>query len=59
MKYIIENGSNYIIVKSKSQIQKVYVDENIISKYEVLKVLSENSVEPCHAQNVYDDLISK
>ena len=59
MNYTISDKNNCITVKSDSDCVKIFVNENIISKYEVLKILADNSVEPRHAQNVYDDMSVK
>ena len=59
MQYIIENGKNHITVTKGKEIARVHIIPERISIFEFLKILVENAVEPCHAQNVYDDLISK
>lgn len=58
MRYSLEDNSNFLLIQNDKEIIKIIIDENKISKYEVLKLFAENSVEPCHAQNIYDDLIS-
>ena len=57
MYYTISDKNNCIIVKSDNDCVKIFVDEKIVSKYDVLKILADNSVEPCHAQNVYEDIL--
>ncbi len=59
MKYTIENGKNYITVTKGKEIARVYILPERMSIFEVLKILVENAVEPCHAQNVFDDLMNK
>ena len=59
MKYIIEDGKNTIVIRANSKVAKLTVDTTRISIFQVLQVLAENSVEPCHAQNVYDDLLNR
>lgn len=59
MQYTIENGKNHIIVRKGKETAKVNITSEQISIFEVLKIFAKNAVEPCHAQNVYDDLTSK
>ncbi|MBQ3432534.1 MAG: hypothetical protein IJG23_07100 [Clostridia bacterium] len=57
MKYIIDTNSPFIMAEYELENVSVFIDESIISKIDFLSLLYNNEAEPCHAQNVYDDLI--
>ena len=59
MEYILFSDNDNIIVRNLTDEAKISVQSDLISIYEVLIILRENEVEPCHIQNVYDDLLTK
>lgn len=59
MQYLIEPDKNCITVVSKEEKSTTYIDQHVISICQFLEILIENAVEPCHVQNVYDDIVSK
>ena len=59
MKYIIEPDKNCITVISEEEKSKIYINQNVIGISHFLEILIENSVEPCHVQNVYDDIVNR
>ena len=59
MKYMIENGKSQITISDEDDCATVIIDPKKTSIFEVIKIFVENAVEPCHAQNIYDDLLSK
>ncbi len=59
MKYIIESDKSYITVISEEEKSTTYINQNAITISRFLDILIENAVEPCHVQNVYDDIINK
>ena len=59
MRYIIFGENNMILIENETEHARLMVDTERISIYEVLKILRENAVDPCHVQNVYDDLINR
>ena len=59
MQYLIEPDKSCITVISEEEKSTIFVDQQFISIIDFLEILIENAVEPCHAQNVYDDIIDK
>ena len=59
MKYIIESDKSYITVISEEEKSTTYINQNAIKMSQFLDILIENAVEPCHVQNVYDDILNK
>lgn len=59
MEYILFSDNDNIIVRNLTDEAEISVQSDSISIYEFLKILRENEVEPCHIQNVYDDLLAK
>ncbi|MBR0414602.1 MAG: hypothetical protein IJI67_06000 [Clostridia bacterium] len=59
MKYIIESDKSYITVISEEEKSTTYINQNVITISRFLDILIENAVEPCHVQNVYDDIVNR
>lgn len=59
MKYFVEPEKSCITVIAKDDKSKIFIDQGVISISRFLEVLIENAVEPCHVQNVYDDIVSR
>ena len=58
MQYLIEPNKSWITVISEEENLTILVDQQFISIIDFLEILIENAVEPCHVQNVYDDIIN-
>lgn len=59
MKYLIEPDKSYITVISEEEKSTTYINQNVIKMSQFLDILIENAVEPCHVQNVYDDVVNR
>lgn len=57
MQYFISEDEGGKFVCAREEV-KILIDESKIFAEDFLKIVKENQVEPCHMQNVYDDLVN-
>ena len=50
-----EDGKKFVCAREEV---KILIDESKIYAEDFLDIVKENKVEPCHMQNVYDDLVN-